>query len=222
MAAMLLLFVQLLDRVQYPEIFADIIGSILEFQQNLLMYSVNMSCVVLTYIQQETKSLDQLNARAMPMFIQVENSPLYLLLQIFRDFLDDEQRQKFKDKLFAEVNKELSAKQTDTVKIKFLLQCAFLTKTSELLQISHMIEQIANIDDTKLNIALLDALVLDFNPDNSEIIEKLLRKTKYAPAILRLQALQPLPIPLAKAINELIKSTKLKFLEKGKFEFQAS
>ena len=69
-----------------------------------------MSCVVLTYIQQETKSLDQLNARAMPMFIQVENSPLYLLLQIFRDFLDDEQRQKFKDKLFAEVNKELSAK----------------------------------------------------------------------------------------------------------------
>lgn len=85
-----------------------------------------------------------------------------------------------------------------------------------------MVEQIANIDDTKLNIALLDALVLDFNPDNSEIIEKLLRKTKYAPAIIRLQALQPLPIPLAKAISELIKAAKLKLLEKGKFELQAN
>lgn len=69
MAAMLLLFVQLLNRAQYPDIFSEIINNILEFQQNLLMYSVDMSCVVLKHIQQETKSLDQLNARAMPMFI---------------------------------------------------------------------------------------------------------------------------------------------------------
>ena len=55
---MLLLFVQLLDREQYREIFTDIIDSILEFQQNLLVYSVDMSCVVLKHIQQETKSLD--------------------------------------------------------------------------------------------------------------------------------------------------------------------
>ena len=58
MAAMLLLFVQLLDREQYREIFTDIIDSILEFQQNLLVYSVDMSCVLLKHIQQETKSLD--------------------------------------------------------------------------------------------------------------------------------------------------------------------
>ena len=52
-----------------------------------------------------------------------------------------------------------------------------------------MIEQIANIDDGELNIALLDALVLDFSEGNAEVIEKLLRKTKYAPAVLRLYAL---------------------------------
>ena len=52
-----------------------------------------------------------------------------------------------------------------------------------------MVEQIANIDDGELNVALLDALVLDFNEENAEVIEKLLRKTKYAPAIIRLYAL---------------------------------
>ena len=41
----------------------------------------------------------------------------------------------------------------------------------------------------QLNIALLDAFVLDFNLENAELIEKLLRKTKYAPAVIRLHAL---------------------------------